>query len=244
MVKKAIIPASGLGSRVGNITRVIPKEILPLGRETAIERLVQELKDAGIEEILIVTTPNKIPFFEEIESFRNWNCTYLVQDKPDGLAGAIKAGEHWAEEEPFILALPDDFLLGVNPTEQIINRYQGGYLLTTVNVAPKEVRNYGIVERGIMNELIHLLEKPLPLRTKSREAIFGRYVLLPEIFKKLEASSGIANGGLTEALESIIIEKGLLEAINFKENRIDIGSYEGWLSGNNLIEEWKSLKDE
>lgn len=243
MVKKAIIPASGLGSRVGNITRVIPKEILPLGRETAIERLVQELKDAGIKEILIVTTANKINFFEKIDSFRKWDCAYLVQDKPDGLAGAIKAGEHWAEEEPFILALPDDFLLGVNPTKKMMEIYQKGYLLGTVNVAPEEVKSYGIVERGVMNEVVHLLEKPSPLTTKSREAIFGRYVLPPEIFKKLEASSGIANGGLTEALESVIIEKGLLEAINFKELRIDIGSYKGWLSGNNLIEEWAILKD-
>ena len=242
MVKKAIIPASGLGSRVGNLTRVIPKEILPLGRETAIERLVKELKDAGIKEILIVTTSHKIPFFKEIDKLNNWNFSYLIQDKPDGFAGAIKAGESWVAKEPFIIALPDDFLLGINSTKQLLESYKEGYLLATVEVEAEEVKNYGIVERGAKQEVIHLVEKPEPFTTLSREAIFGRYILQPEIFKKLEASSGVANGGLTEALESAIQEGVAVNALNFKEIRMDIGSYEGWLRGNNLIEAGESFK--
>lgn len=237
MIKKALIPASGIGSRVGPITRVIPKEILPLGKEVAIERLMHELRDAKIEDIVIVTTQNKLLFFEEIARVNHWDWSYIIQNEPDGLAGAIKAGEVWSKEEPFVLALPDDFLLEVNPTLKLINEYKEGYLLATVTVEPSRVESYGIVERDYTGRIIHLVEKPPPFTIRSTEAIFGRYILTPDIFASLRGNHGVANGGLTEALELAIKMDKQVEAIIFNETRIDIGTHEGWLRGNNLIAE-------
>lgn len=223
MIKKVLIPASGIGSRLGDITRVIPKELVPLGAELALTRLLREVKEAQFEEIAIVTTQAKAYLFEKYIDEHKVDIRVIRQSSANGLTGAIIAGEEFYQNDPFLLAFPDDFIYGCNPSKILQENYIGNLILSTIDVSDELVSEYGIVEREEDGQISKILEKPERNMTSSRESIFGRYILSKEIMPYIKPNSGVKNGGLSEGLNEYL-GSGRLFGINLRGVRLDTGS--------------------
>lgn len=172
-VRKAIIPAAGLGTRFMPVTKAMPKEMLPIVDKPTIQFIVEEAKKSGIEDILIVTGKNKRPIEDHFDSnpeleqnlqekgktgllkmsreitHLGVNIYYTRQPYPAGLGDAIARGRSFVGDEPFVVMLGDDLMMDKVPlTKQLIDRYNETHA-STIAVMPvphSEVSKYGIIE--------------------------------------------------------------------------------------------------
>ena len=184
-VRKAIIPAAGLGTRFLPVTKAMPKEMLPIVDKPTIQFIVEEAKHSGIEDILIVTGKNKRTIEDHFDSnpeleqnlqekgktgllklsqeitHLGINIYYTRQPYPAGLGDAIARGRSFVGDEPFVVMLGDDLMMDKEPlTKQFIDRYNETHA-STIAVMPvphKEVSKYGIIEpeNEIMPGLINV----------------------------------------------------------------------------------------
>lgn len=216
MVRKAIIPAAGLGTRFLPATKAQPKEMLPIIDTPTIQYVVQEAVDSGIDDILIISGKGKRTIedhfdrnFElesrlakkEDESFYNEvmriadmaNIHYIRQKEVNGLGDAIYHARQHVGNEPFAVLLGDTVVSSVIPvTQQLIDTYeQYRCSIIAVEEVPRDkVSRYGIAGgKNISERLVEvqsLIEKPSPKQAPSNLAIAGRYILTPEIFRAIE----------------------------------------------------------
>ena len=216
MIRKAIIPAAGLGTRFLPATKAQPKEMLPIIDTPVIQFVVQEAVDSGIEDILIISGKGKRAIEDHFD--RNWELEHILSRKTDqkgynsirhigdmanihfirqketrGLGDAIKYARQHVGNEPFAVLLGDCILDSVIPiTQQLIDIYeQYRSSVVAVRKVPEEkVSRYGIVDGEKISDTLvkvnRLVEKPHPSDTTSRLAFAGRYILTPEIFKTLD----------------------------------------------------------
>lgn len=215
-IKKAVIPAAGLGTRFLPATKAMPKEMLPILDKPTIQYIVEEAVAAGIEDIIIVTgkhkraiedhfdnqvelelnleKKNKLDTLEKVRHSTNLaNIFYVRQKNPKGLGHAIHTAKQFIGNEPFAVLLGDDIVEANTPgIKQLMDAYEQneGPVIGVKTVPDEEVSRYGIVEYSNQNngvyELTNLFEKPDISETDSRLAIMGRYVLTPDIFDELE----------------------------------------------------------
>jgi len=214
-VKKAVIPAAGLGTRLLPITKSMPKEMLPIVDKPVIHYVVEEAIKAGIDDIIIITGKGKraiedyfdrsfeLEFYlkergkekelKQIEEIGEMVDIYYVrQKKPLGLGDAILYAEKHVNGEPFAVLLGDDIIINKNPVikqlMEIFERFDTP-VLGVEKVPWENVCRYGIVDgREIQKglyEVQDLIEKPSKEEAPSNIAIVGRYVLTPEIFDTL-----------------------------------------------------------
>lgn len=225
-VRKAIIPAAGLGTRFLPATKAMPKEMLPIVNKPTIQYIVEEAVESGIEEILIITGKGKraiedhFDYAYELEHRLLQNkkydllekvvqtssiadLHYLRQKEPKGLGHAILCAKKFIGNEPFAVLLGDDVTTGSVPcTYQLIKQYEK--VMSTVigvkHIPKKDVNRYGIIECdkdiGDLYKIKHLIEKPPAETTTSTLAIMGRYILTPDIFNVLEEMPIGVNGEL------------------------------------------------
>ncbi|KEH98727.1 UTP--glucose-1-phosphate uridylyltransferase [Clostridium novyi A str. 4552] len=217
-VKKAIIPAAGLGTRFLPATKAQPKEMLPIVDKPTIQYIIEEAVASGIEEILIITGRNKRAiedhFDKSIElelQLENTNKTellemvrgisnmvdihYIRQKEPKGLGHAISCAKTFVGNEPFAVMLGDDVVDSEVPClKQLINCYNE-YKTSILGVqqVPKEnVCKYGIVDGIHIEDRVYkvkgLVEKPSIEEAPSDIAILGRYIITPDIFDILEST--------------------------------------------------------
>ena len=216
MIKKAVIPAAGLGTRFLPATKAQPKEMLPLIDTPTIQYVVQEAVDSGIDDILIISGKGKRAIEDHFD--RNFEMEALLESKQDalwyneirrladmanihfirqketnGLGDAIAHARMHTGDEPFAVLLGDTIIDAVIPaTQQLLDVYeQYGQTVLGVETVPKEkVSSYGIVAGQHVSdriwEVTDLIEKPEVNSTPSTLAIAGRYILTPDIFKALE----------------------------------------------------------
>ncbi|MEL7597565.1 MAG: UTP--glucose-1-phosphate uridylyltransferase GalU, partial [Clostridiaceae bacterium] len=215
-VKKAIIPAAGLGTRFLPATKAQPKEMLPIVDKPTIQYIIEEAVASGIEEILIITGRNKRAIedhfdksveleyqledknqnelLEMVQNISNMaDIHYIRQKEPKGLGHAIHCAKTFVGQDPFAVLLGDDIIDNEVPClRQLINCYNE-YKTTILGVqtVPKEdVSKYGIVEGLHIEDRVYkvknLIEKPSVKETSSNVAILGRYIITPEIFNILE----------------------------------------------------------
>jgi UTP--glucose-1-phosphate uridylyltransferase len=216
MIKKAVIPAAGLGTRFLPVTKAQPKEMLPIIDTPTIQYVVQECVDSGIEDILIISGKGKRSIEDHFD--KNYELESRIQEKQDealytqlrhiesmanihfirqkelnGLGDAIYHARFHCEHEPFAVLLGDTIIDSVIPvTQQLIDSYeQYQQTVIAVETVPWEkVSRYGIA--GGINlsdrvlQLNELIEKPDRKHAPSNLAIAGRYILTPEIFSALE----------------------------------------------------------
>lgn len=216
MVRKAVIPAAGLGTRFLPATKAQPKEMLPIIDTPTIQYVVQEAVDSGIDDILIISGKGKRTIedhfdrnFElesrlaekEDESFYNEiiriadmaNIHFIRQKEMNGLGDAIYHARHHVGNEPFAVLLGDTVVDSIIPvTQQLIDTFEQ-YRCTVIGVeaVPKDkVSRYGIAGGKKIDdktmEVSELVEKPKPAKAPSNLAIAGRYILTPEIFTAIE----------------------------------------------------------
>lgn len=218
MIKKAVIPAAGLGTRFLPATKAQPKEMLPVIDTPTIQYVVQEAVDSGIEDILIISGKGKraiedhfdrnteleslleskedIRLYNEMRRIADMaNIHFIRQKEINGLGDAIYYARHHTGNEPFAVLLGDTIIDSVIPvTQQLIDVYeQYKQTILAVEVVPEDkVMRYGIVggEKKSDNilQVSELIEKPSMDRAPSNLAIAGRYILTPEIYKALETT--------------------------------------------------------
>lgn len=214
-VRKAIIPAAGLGTRFLPATKASPKEMLPLVDKPLIQYAVEEAVASGIEDIIVITGRGKRAiedhFDRSVELEENLkgngkgqllsqirhisnlaNFCYVRQSEALGLGHAVLCAQHLIGNEPFAVILGDEIIDAPVPgLAQLIHVYKkkGGAVIGVQEVPHHEVNRYGIVSPQTMRERLHrvrdLVEKPSPADAPSNLAVIGRYVLPPEIFSIL-----------------------------------------------------------
>ncbi len=223
-VRKAVLPAAGLGTRFLPATKASPKEMLPLVDKPLIQYAVEEAVASGIEDIIIVTGRGKRAIedhfdrsFELEENLKGnkkdgmlqevrriselANFCYVRQPEARGLGHAVLCAQHLVGEEPFAVILGDEVIDSPIPgLAQLIKIFQEreGPVLGVKKVPRQEVSRYGIIaNRGIapgLHRVDDLIEKPEPERAPSRYAVIGRYVLSPDIFPILRRVPPGKNG--------------------------------------------------
>ena len=215
-VRKAVVPAAGLGTRLLPLTKVVPKELLPAGDRPAIQHVAEEARSAGADELILVLSRRKAAvgeYFAAAPDLERWlagqskedllgelnrlvaalKTTSVYQDEPLGLGHAVLCAREAVGEEPFLVILPDD-LGDAEPSlaRQMVQVYEqyGSPVVALEQVADSQVERYGIIKGRKLDERIYeisdLVEKPPRESAPSNLAVIGRYVLPPEIFSLLE----------------------------------------------------------
>jgi len=216
MVKKAVIPAAGLGTKFLPATKAQPKEMLPIIDKPAIQYVVEEAVDSGIDDILIIIGRGKRAIedhFDRNIDLENYlqqsgstdayneirrigdmaNIHFIRQKEVSGLGSAILYAAQHIGSEPFAVLLGDSIIQSVIPvTQQLIDIYeQYRHSIVAVEEVPDEkIGRFGIIDGKPVNDSIRdiakLVEKPEIKKSPSNLAIAGRYILTPEIFKSIE----------------------------------------------------------
>jgi UTP--glucose-1-phosphate uridylyltransferase len=222
-VRKAIIPAAGLGTRFLPATKAMPKEMLPILDKPTIQYIVEEAVDSGIEDIIIVTgkgkraiedhfdyapeleqnllSKNKLELLEMVKQPAKVDIHYIRQKKPKGLGHAVWCARKFIGSEPFAVLLGDDIVQAEVPgLKQLIQMYYktGSSIIGVQIVSDDETSKYGVISpkkvNGRLFEIDDLVEKPKVGEAPSNFAIIGRYVFTPDIFEYLALQEIGADG--------------------------------------------------
>lgn len=231
-VKKAIIPAAGLGTRFLPATKAMPKEMLPIVDKPTIQYIVEEAIESGIEDIIIVTgkgkraiedhfdyafeleqtllNKEKFDLLEKVqESSKMVDIHYIRQKEPKGLGHAVWCARKFIGNEPFAVLLGDDIVQAETPClKQLINEYDRTYssVIGVKQVPKDETNRYGIIDPidhfGRSYQVRNFVEKPELGTAPSNLAIIGRYIFTPEIFLFLDKQE-IGAGGEIQLTDAI-----------------------------------------
>jgi UTP--glucose-1-phosphate uridylyltransferase len=243
-IKKAVIPAAGMGTRFLPATKAQPKEMLPIVDKPTIQYVIEEAAEAGIEDILIITGRNKRAIEdhfdrsieleimlkeknkdEELHKIMQIselaNIFYIRQKEPLGLGHAVLCARQFIGNEPFAVLLGDDVVHAQVPCigqmAKIYNK-KGQTVLGVQQVGWDNVHKYGIVDAGGENgplvRVKQLTEKPDREKARSDLAVLGRYIIDPEIFAILEATDPGSGG-----------EIQLTDALNVLASRQPVWAY-------------------
>ncbi|MDK9859156.1 UTP--glucose-1-phosphate uridylyltransferase GalU [Staphylococcus equorum] len=223
-IKKAIIPAAGLGTRFLPATKAMPKEMLPILDKPTIQYIVEEAARAGIEDIIIVTGKHKRAIEDHFDNQKELemilqdkgktdllekvkystelaNIFYVRQKEQKGLGHAIYSARQFIGDEPFAVLLGDDIVESDNPAiKQLIDAYEetGKSVIGVQEVEEDQTHRYGIIDplekSGRKYEVKEFVEKPKQGTAPSNLAIMGRYVLTADIFDYLKTQSKGAGG--------------------------------------------------
>lgn len=258
-VKKAIIPAAGLGTRFLPATKAMPKEMLPIVDKPTIQYIVEEAIESGIEDIIIVTgkgkraiedhfdnafeleenlaRKEKFELLEEVRKPGNVDIHYIRQKEPRGLGHAIWCARKFIGNEPFAVLLGDDIVQADVPSlKQLMNLYDkvGSSVIGVQPVPKQETNRYGIIDPirqdGRMYEVRNFVEKPAVELAPSNLAIMGRYILTPEIFDLLE-NQETGSGGEIQLTDAIQRLNSIQNvfAYDFEGTRYDVGEKLGFI---------------
>ncbi len=261
MIKKAVIPAAGLGTRLLPLTKAQPKEMAPIIGKPIIQYIIEDLSESGIKNILIVTgkgkqaienhfdrntaleemlkRKGKLDALEKIKKIDNLaNIFYIRQKTQKGLGDAIYQGKDFINNEYFI-AMVGDTLYKENLVKEMVNAYEK-YKCSVIVLeeVPKHlVYKYGVIDGEKIEENVYnitnLIEKPNVEEAPSNLIITGAYLLSPKIFKFIEETPPGRGEEIqiTDAIKNMLKEERVIGLVS-KIKRYDIGDVEGWLKAN------------
>ena len=216
MIKQAIIPLAGLGTRMLPLTSVMPKELLPINGKTNLEYILEECLDAGIKEFIFIISKNKLSikkyFFndnfykkiikkkkdkriiEEYKKIKKYQkmIKFVYQNKPKGTGDAVLKCQRFIKDKYFLMLLPDDLIIKKNCSKEMIKLHNKtkGSVIATKRVERNTVSRWGIL--SIKNkkknhfEIKDVVEKPSIKKAPSNFAIIGRYILSSKIFNEIK----------------------------------------------------------
>ncbi len=224
MIRKAVIPAAGYGTRFLPVTKSLPKEMLPVVDRPAIQYAVEEAVAAGIQDILIVVSRGKRAIEEHFDRHRELEALlvckgraadlesirriaslarihFVWQQTPAGLGDALRCARDHVGDEPFAVLLGDTLVQAAIPlTRQLMDVHAalGGSAIALEEVPPSRVSRYGVIRGKPLSERVYdiedLVEKPTPELAPSNLVIAGRYLLTPGIFDLLDRTAADLNG--------------------------------------------------
>jgi UTP--glucose-1-phosphate uridylyltransferase len=258
LIKTAVFPVAGLGTRFLPITKTGPKEMLPIVDKPLVQYVVEEALAAGIEQLIFVTNNSKYaiedyfdrqPDYErrleqqgklaELEMVRNIvpsyvSVVYIRQPVAAGLGDAVLRARQVVGQSPFAVLLADDIIDSpphgcLQKMTEIFARTQSS-VIAVEQVLPENTDQYGIVSIDDQHRIQAIVEKPQPAVAPSRLGVVGRYILTPRIFALLEQVSAGVGGEiqLTDAIAELIKEE-TMTACAFTGKRYDCGSKAGFL---------------
>ncbi len=258
-VKKAIIPAAGLGTRFLPATKAMPKEMLPIVDKPTIQYIVEEAVESGIEDIIIVTgkgkraiedhfdysfelednlvKKEKFDLLEKVKESSKVDIHYIRQKEPKGLGHAVWCARKFIGDEPFAVLLGDDIVRSETPClKQLINEYEqtSASVIGVQFVEDHQTHRYGIIDPESNNDRRYqvrkFVEKPPQGTAPSNLAIMGRYVLTPEIMSFLSNQERGA-GGEIQLTDAIehLNEIQRVFAYDFAGRRFDVGEKTGFI---------------
>ncbi|TCT26454.1 UDP-glucose pyrophosphorylase [Melghiribacillus thermohalophilus] len=258
-VRKAIIPAAGLGTRFLPATKAMPKEMLPIVDKPTIQYIVEEAIDSGIEDIIIVTgkgkraiedhfdnnfeleqnlmEKEKYDLLEKVRQPSKVEIHYIRQKEPKGLGHAIWVARKFIGDEPFAVLLGDDIVQSEVPClKQLIYEYEqtSASIIGVQQVRDEDTHRYGIIDPmdqdGRRYQVKDFVEKPPQGTAPSNLAIMGRYILNPEIFMFLEEQK-IGAGGEIQLTDAIqeLNKIQRVFAYDFEGKRYDVGEKLGFI---------------
>ena len=252
-VRKAVIPAAGLGTRFLPATKAQPKEMLPLVDKPAIQYVVEQAVEVGIQDILIITGRGKRTLedhfdrshelewrleqsgkFDDLKTVREISdmamIHYIRQKEPAGLGAAVAMAEPHVGGEPFAVLLGDDIVVSGNLLGKMIDVYEryGRSVIAGMEVPRSEINLYGAITPEFVEEdlarVLSIVEKPTVEEAPSNLAAIGRYVLTPEIFDALRETPP-DKGGEVQLTDAInlLAQQQTVYAYVFEGVRYDIG---------------------
>ena len=243
-VRRAVIPAAGLGTRFLPATKATPKEMLPIVDKPTIQYIIEEALASGIEDIIIISGKSKRAIEDHFDRNMELEMSLEASGKFEQLemvrriSEIILCARRFIGDEPFAVLLGDDVVDSEKPAlKQLIDVYdrRGFSVLGVQEVAPEKVSSYGIID-GVPTEeartytVKDMVEKPAQEEAPSRLAVLGRYIITPEIFDILENTPpGRGNEiQLTDALR-VLAKQQPMYAYNFEGRRYDVGDKQGFI---------------
>lgn len=228
---KAVILAGGDGTRLYPLTAVTNKHLLPLYNKPVIYYAVEKLTDAGIDKIMVVSSPRHIEHFVSLlgsgEQFRkdnhksNIQIVYGIQDKPQGIAHALSIAKDFIDDEECILWLGDGIV--EDDISGYIKSFKGGACVFLKKV--KDPGRFGVATVGKDNTVKEIIEKPK--NPKSDLAVIGVYIYDNTVFKKMKGQEASKRGEFEIThVNNKYIEEGTLRAVTLKKSWFDIGTFE------------------
>jgi UTP--glucose-1-phosphate uridylyltransferase len=258
-VRKAIIPAAGLGTRFLPATKAMPKEMLPIVDKPTIQYIIEEAVASGIEDIIIVTgkgkraiedhfdhafeleenliQKEKFDLLEKVKEPSKVDIHYIRQKEPRGLGHAVWCARKFIGDEPFAVLLGDDIVQAEKPClRQLMDEYEAtlSSIIGVQTVPEEETHRYGIIDPGEKNnrryQVNNFVEKPVQGTAPSNLAIMGRYILTPEIFMFLDKQE-LGAGGEIQLTDAIqkLNQIQRVFAYEFKGKRYDVGEKLGFI---------------
>ena len=262
VVRKAVIPAAGLGTRFLPATKAVPKELLPIVDTPTIQYIVEEAVAAGVRDVILVVARGKdsiVDHFDvakELESqlersgktglrdqirdiARMANVVTIRQQEPLGLGHAVLCAKDVVGDEPFVVMLGDDMIDAAVPgTKQLADCYarHGLGTIALMEVPPEETSMYGIAAGRMLDDrtmrIERLVEKPKK-DPPSNMAVIGRYVLPPRVFEILEGVTPGAGGEIQLTdALAVLAREEGLLGYRFEGQRYDAGDRVGYLKAN------------
>ena len=224
---KAIIPAAGLGTRFLPVTRVVPKEMLPIGAKPALELIVDEARAAGADEVVIVISEGKELIRKYFEG--QGDIRFVYQKEQKGLGHAVLQAE--IDDDALIL-LGDALVVGCCAAKEMVevSKAHGGAAVIGCERVPKEkVSRYGIMKLD-GDRIVDMVEKPAVEEAPSDIAVAGRYLLPAAIFGYLKTQTPGKGGEiqLTDSIRRLLAEKSVY-GYRYPGHRHDIGNPAGYL---------------
>ncbi|MFE8701760.1 UTP--glucose-1-phosphate uridylyltransferase GalU [Cytobacillus sp. FJAT-54145] len=258
-VRKAIIPAAGLGTRFLPATKAMPKEMLPIVDKPTIQYIVEEAVASGIEDIIIVTgkgkraiedhfdhsfelennlsEKGKLDLLEKVKESSKVDIHYIRQKEPKGLGHAVWCARKFIGDEPFAVLLGDDIVQAEKPClRQLMDEYDEtlASVIGVQTVKDEDTHRYGIIDPaqqiGRRYQVSNFVEKPKKGTAPSNLAIMGRYILTPEIFMFLEQQE-LGAGGEIQLTDAIqkLNQIQRVFAYDFEGERFDVGEKLGFI---------------
>ena len=259
MIKKAIFPAAGLGTRFLPATKASPKEMLPIVDKPMIQYGVEEALACNLQEFIIITGKHKRniedhfdntfeledklkksgkkELLEEINRLNKFNIAYIRQGQARGLGHAILCAKPFVKDEPFAIILSDDIIAPEDTLlKDMIKLYKEveSPVLALQRVPKSEIHRYGVIDGVKQAEGVYrindLVEKPLAKDAPSDLAIIGRYILTPDIFGMLEKLKP-GKGREIQLTDAIrkLLRKRPVYGFLFEGKRYDAGDKLGYL---------------
>ncbi len=253
IVRLAVVPAAGIGSRLLPLTKAQPKEMLPLGRKPVLHYVIEELAAANVRNILLITGRRKRSvedYFDEDGDLRHFdpdkvptaeklgvNLAYMRQPQPLGSGHAVKLAASFTGNEPFLVAY-GDCVIWENPKGSLVRKMVSAYehfkpaaVIAVQKVARSEVRKYGVVAvkrwEGDIAKVAGVVEKPSPGEAPSCYAIAARYLFTPKVYEAIDAVK--PNKGewqLTDAIQKLIDWGETVLCVRLRDGkRLDVGNF-------------------